>query len=1626
MADQSSPKNDGSESTFKVQPPTAPRSMRRQITPPPLKRSDSYRPSEHQERRAQHDLYRPAPPRHSESNHSESRLVASDCYRPSAQYKNDYTRDDEKVKSVTRGGTIESKDRSTDNKPDPVPERQKTMDTSPPSGSFNQRPSFTARLASMFHVSERKLGEPAQDLSDAFKKYMISQQQRMTKDNRGTLPAVRDDAVGSNGCADVQFQERMKLGLADDMNLATSSQPPLSSIQPRFGGPQPPASPPLTLDYNEQEDAMCSAEVEKEDAIGAAGEGSYLKSHLDLPSRGPSRSSKDETASTTSTTTSRHKTTCRSCGAPGSQVTPLVPCSRCRRRYHDRCGIPKPQESNSLEEFVCGRCLQKEREPRSRNSPERNSEDRSIGVATTKPIPLNDYHDIATSAVDNVAASTNTAGAQTDLQCQSSIATNNHTVKERPPRHTLSTAQVQSCKTNSPFAANDTALQGTLYKDITCPRWRFDGCVFDEAHCEFAHRDTGRHAPSNVGPAKDFTCPKWLSGTCPKSEADCPLAHTNTLLHVGPDNRACRKHITCYFWKTNGFCRHDEEQCPYAHRDTGIVAWQPSKDGYTRSGKHSLKGYICPRWERKEECRWMGHSCPYAHVSSGTSCPSITKARITGQADLQGRVEETNAVRDTEQSKTTKGFPRGEGSPQDRVSDHLSVPFWAMRARPSEITILHAAVLAQHFARTHQHQQRKLFDQNTTPQAATPVKHMAKRSVFLIDPRKRRMQAAPGETPSTVALVTEQSLPHRDPEDSTLSNGGVAPPSPTNADVNQNATTRKVCESCQKSIIGTASRCHKCNEGRLKEQAASKTGIDAVDGQTPSRLSNLAQDIDPLRIVESDQSVVPYHSEIPDAVLQQALAGNKLKRSAPEEVLFVAKKKVKLSNMSMHEVALSLRQEKQKGELGADRLDVSSTLSRERRSSLEELTRRALINNTKPVPATQDVRQLKHSDQAASDALASHHGQELLSREKTCGTMTADGNKGEDRAQSANLMATNSATQAQAHQSRNAEVGGSNIGGIPLINIEKFTQAEHNAFVLQYEISRGDFDAIAQRLPGRTPQDCVEYYDNTKDLFDYSALLKFSKAIYEPECEAERFSSALKKASLIRKFQALWGSASKGVQSSQKSATTFSTERRRQSNDGGAGRTTTSTDAPDLLKSRERPSQSSKPSGTSASTARNFPVPPSASLGRACACSRGHKRCFHNKEGALDREKCSRFLEEQNYIFPGRQRMSIREWESITEAARGPAANDQRAVRFENGIRDHLPVSTGLEGQGAGAMQLLTSVDLPGAGPMDLDQPLDQPQDYLSVDDDPDDDIPLIQARGSCQQHGRRYQEPSLSTADAEDEHEDVVQLERLNSSDASKETKSPDTAPTSPSITHEKQNGMISPVQSNRALEEHDFDGPSRELTSTQQRRWTKADEQRAIRNFRERGVLFETESESDQGLDDEATYMTSEGQGRTFQRSQVLRNVYGIHPLHVGNYLDEDYVQPLSWPHQQQARPSKKQMIGKLLKHQCRERRRKFGNPHKETDRRVEDVKVQAVIQRDLRGGDPLAVPDLVTEKVTMSFREFIGMPEKPVIVQGKSRDELAYFEARSDRANAVGISRVRRVKDDDKFPFVYTRRL
>lgn len=89
------------EPTWGVRPPTAPRSMRRKITPPPLRRADTYRPSED---RSQYDAYRAPRRRYSGDFGFNNRAAASDRYRPRSPRNGDGFRDEERTRSGPRDG----------------------------------------------------------------------------------------------------------------------------------------------------------------------------------------------------------------------------------------------------------------------------------------------------------------------------------------------------------------------------------------------------------------------------------------------------------------------------------------------------------------------------------------------------------------------------------------------------------------------------------------------------------------------------------------------------------------------------------------------------------------------------------------------------------------------------------------------------------------------------------------------------------------------------------------------------------------------------------------------------------------------------------------------------------------------------------------------------------------------------------------------------------------------------------------------------------------------------------------------------------------------------------------------------------------------------------------------------------------------------------------------------------------------------------------------------------------------------------------------------------------------------------------------------------------------------------
>ncbi|KAL9008100.1 MAG: hypothetical protein Q9173_006741 [Seirophora scorigena] len=109
-----------------------------------------------------------------------------------------------------------------------------------------------------------------------------------------------------------------------------------------------------------------------------------------------------------------------------------------------------------------------------------------------------------------------------------------------------------------------------------------------------------------------------------------------------------KKHLTCFFWAKNGSCWYTDDECAYAHYNTGIVAHDPMHNQSTLAsnkphshGHHSRYTYVattasndsgptersglppsrsltCFFWARFRKCKRSDEECSYAHYDTGT------------------------------------------------------------------------------------------------------------------------------------------------------------------------------------------------------------------------------------------------------------------------------------------------------------------------------------------------------------------------------------------------------------------------------------------------------------------------------------------------------------------------------------------------------------------------------------------------------------------------------------------------------------------------------------------------------------------------------------------------------------------------------------------------------------------------------------------------------------------------------------------------------------------------------------------------------------------------------------------------------------------------------------------------
>ena len=183
-------------------------------------------------------------------------------------------------------------------------------------------------------------------------------------------------------------------------------------------------------------------------------------------------------------------------------------------------------------------------------------------------------------------------------------------------------------------------------KHLTCFYWAKNGtCRYTDDECAYAHYNTGivAHDPmrnqsmptdtkdkstQNTGlpPSRSLTCFFWARNRkCNRSDEECSYAHYDTgtvakpppgvtIFEPAEDTAPPTKTLTCYFWNKNGRCSRSDADCAYAHYDTGTVAYPPP----TVAASTSLVS------NAESPSRSRPHTAPQPSTSLGGGSKSLT------------------------------------------------------------------------------------------------------------------------------------------------------------------------------------------------------------------------------------------------------------------------------------------------------------------------------------------------------------------------------------------------------------------------------------------------------------------------------------------------------------------------------------------------------------------------------------------------------------------------------------------------------------------------------------------------------------------------------------------------------------------------------------------------------------------------------------------------------------------------------------------------------------------------------------------------------------------------------------------------------------------------------------------
>jgi hypothetical protein len=300
---------------FAIKPPSAPRSMRQAVSPPPIRRPDNLSGPSFR-RSGDYDSYRPQ--EECSDNviaHLGNRKISADRYKPSSIVHRRSVSPDARLRNERNTG-------GDNNRP----------------GYDSYRPEASNRRPSQWQVPDvEDTARPPVPKNPTWRKPTSSKQQemRLPKETFSTVPSTSKPFLAS---------------LIEGESPKTTKMPPIAPGQTSANHKQtllnhdPLPTPPHHDPPGPIADVeACVPSIEKDLGTENVINGAH-RSFLQETMPTTSLVSTTSTPSTAGTVGSKSPPKCRGCRKPASTVTPLVLCTKCRKGYHECCGDPSPRD----------------------------------------------------------------------------------------------------------------------------------------------------------------------------------------------------------------------------------------------------------------------------------------------------------------------------------------------------------------------------------------------------------------------------------------------------------------------------------------------------------------------------------------------------------------------------------------------------------------------------------------------------------------------------------------------------------------------------------------------------------------------------------------------------------------------------------------------------------------------------------------------------------------------------------------------------------------------------------------------------------------------------------------------------------------------------------------------------------------------------------------------------------------------------------------------------------------------------------------------------------------------------------------------------------------------------------